>query len=91
MGMIVLVRGSLKGMNRVAECEVVAMKRTIVNTRKSRNHYDEVYTEFAIVEAPPDLPDGEYLVRVGRQTLSAHLCRGLWLSCCELSPKSAVL
>lgn len=87
MSMIVLVRGSLKGMGREAECEVVAMKRTIVNTRDSREHFEEVYTEFGIVDAPADLPDGAYTVCVGKQTFRSTLRHGLWLNNFEVQPK----
>ena len=89
MSMIVLVRGSLKGMGREAECEVVAMKRTIVNIRNSRDHFDEIYTEFGIVDAPADLPDGAYMLRIGKQSFGATLRHGLWLSNCEVQPKLA--
>lgn len=78
MGMIVLVRGSLQGMGREVECEVVAMKRTIVNSPRSRPQFNEVYSDCGIVDAPGDLPDGEYTVRVGNQLFSTKLRRGLW-------------
>jgi len=79
MGMIVLVRGSLRGMGREVECEVVAMKRTIINQRKLRPHIDEVYSECGVLDAPADLPDGEYTVSVGAQTFNTKRRRGLWL------------
>lgn len=79
MGMIVLVRGSLEGMGREAECEVVAMKRTIIDEQRLRPHISEVYSDCGVLNAPSDLPDGEYTVRVGDQVFSTRRRRGLWL------------
>ena len=78
MGMIVLVRGSLQGMGREVECEVVAMKRTIINPPRVRPQIKEVYSDCGVVDAPSDLPDGNYTVRVGNQFFNAKLQRGLW-------------
>jgi hypothetical protein len=79
MGMIVLVRGSLQGMGREVECEVVAMKRTIINPPKARPLFDDIYSDCGVIDAPADLPDGEYTVRVGNQFFSTRLHRGLWI------------
>lgn len=83
MGMIVLVRGYLRGMGREADCEVVAMKRTIEHMRKSRRHFEEIYSEFGVIDAPPDLPDGDYTVQIGKHVFTTTRRRGLWLSRCE--------
>ena len=79
MGMIVLVRGSLRGMGHEVECEVVAMKRTVLHPPKERPQIDEVYSDCGVLNAPQDLPDGEYTVRVGNQLFSTRRRRGLWL------------
>lgn len=83
MSMIVVVRGLLRGMGREAECEVVAVKRMVAKMQGLGRPFDEVYSEFGVIEAPSDLPDGNYTVCVCNQTFSTILRHGMWLSCFE--------
>ncbi len=80
MGMIVMMRGSLQGMGREAECEVVARKQIVVSTRKSESSFNEEYSDIGVIEAPVDLPDGDYTVRVANYTFTATRRNGLWLN-----------
>ena len=83
MGMIVLVRGILRGMGREVECDLVAMRRSVPSGSMFRSQPDHVYTDFGVIEAPEDLPDGQYTVALGGQVLTTRKQRGLWLTCSE--------
>ena len=82
MSSIVLLRGSLNGMGREVECGLVALRTVVNSPRKSRRRPAQVtYTNFGVIEAAEDLPDGTYTVHVGNQILSTDKKNGLWLSC----------
>lgn len=83
MGMIVLLRGVVRGMGREAECEVVAL-RQIAATKSKFRRPKSFFRDFGVIEAPNDLPDGEYTVRVGDQILNTAKVHGIWLTCTEL-------
>lgn len=82
MGMIVLVRGELNGMGRHASCGLVAIQKTLAQP-KFRREPEHVYTDYGVIEAPTDLPDGEYTVRIGKQELTTKKQHGIWLTCSE--------
>ena len=76
---IVLLRATLKGQGREAECNILV--RVSI-----RNEANEVfarssvrYSECSVISAPADLPDGEY--RVTFEGHVAHVKRehGVWL------------
>lgn len=87
MGMIVLVRGVLRGMGHEVECDLVAMRRLVPSQSKFQRKPGQVYTDFGVIEAPDDLPDGHYTVSLGQQVLTTRKQRGLWLTCSECSGK----
>jgi hypothetical protein len=87
MGMIVLVRGVLRGMGQEVECDLIAMRRFVPSQSKFRRKPDHVYTDFGVIEAPDDLPDGQYTVSLGKQVLTTQKQRGLWLTCSECARK----
>lgn len=52
----VLVRGTIRGMSRRAPCEL------LVRRQRRAGSTDYVYTDWTILSAPADLPDGNYVV-----------------------------
>jgi hypothetical protein len=80
MGSIVLVRGSLKGMGLQAECEVLARRLTTVVTPPTGSTTGLSYSECSVIQAPVDLPDGDYVFRFKRHAVTMSKKRGAWLS-----------
>jgi hypothetical protein len=76
---IVLLRGSLQGMEREAECEVLARTLGFTWSVESAKRVP-VYTDCSVLTAPPNLPDGEYLVTFEGNFVMATRQRGHWLS-----------
>ena len=79
VGAIALVRGTLKGMSREAACELLARRRPLPGANPfSVKRYE--YTQFSIVQAPVDLPDGDYTLSTeDHQELPVEKVHGLWL------------
>lgn len=73
MRTVVLLRGSVEGMGRTARCEMLAMKEYLSPTSPP------IYSRCCILDAPEDLPDGEYQVTFAGHRVSAHKEVGLWL------------
>ena len=71
-GPAVLILGALHGMEREAKCEILA--------RKQPPNLGPGYIWASIVDAPADLPDGEYQVMFDRHTLQATKEYDHWLS-----------
>jgi hypothetical protein len=67
----VLESGALRGMEREANCDVLA--------RKQSSDLDSDYAWASIVNAPAELPDGEYLVMFDRHTVQVAKARDQWL------------
>lgn len=79
MGAITLVRGLLKGMGRETACELLARRRPLPGGNPSGIRRFE-YTQFSIVQAPADCPDGDYtLTTEDSQVLPVVKLRGLWM------------
>ena len=76
---IVLLRGSLHGMEREAECEVLARKLGFTWSVESGKSV-AVYTDCSVITAPSDLPDGEYCVNFDGHIVAVTRQRGHWLS-----------
>lgn len=76
---LVLIRGKLRGMGREVDCELIARGKGPDEQDKA------LYSDCSVIDAPPDLPDGEYTVSVGNQLFTAAKRRGLWVSCRETS------
>jgi hypothetical protein len=70
--MVVLIGGKLRGMEREINCEVVA--------RRAPFDPDAGYVDAFILNAPPDLPNGEYTVILDHHTILAANEHGLWFS-----------
>ena len=79
-GTVVLLHGSIKGMGREAECEILARRLPIPVDPRDPMPRLFTYTDCSVVEAPADLPEGEYLAQFEGYSLSVTLYRGLWLS-----------
>lgn len=78
-GTIVLVRGVARGMAREAPCELLARKRLLPGLDShGRKRYE--YTQCSVLQAPSDLPDGEYVVTTedGHSIATAKMY-GHWL------------
>jgi hypothetical protein len=75
MGTVVLLRAILKGMGREVECEVIAWRSSAdaANTPLSK------YSSCSVLNAPADLPDGEYTIHLDSQDIPTLRRRGLWL------------
>ena len=73
MRCVVLIHGMLRGMGRQSECEMLAMKETLPGRRP-------VYSRCSVIEAPAELPDGEYTVSFDDGTVKVKRQGGLWLA-----------
>ena len=79
MGSIVLVVGTIKGMGREADCEVLARKEDLPATA-NRGKWTYEYSQCSVLKAPSDLPDGAYAVMTSDgQTFSTNKHGGLCL------------
>ena len=70
-GKAVLVHGSVRGMQRQENCDVIARRRN----RETGFEYVGGF----IVNAPPDLPEGEYQVEFEGHTMRATKRGGHWI------------
>ncbi|MGA7885416.1 MAG: hypothetical protein WCA44_06690 [Acidobacteriaceae bacterium] len=78
-GAIALVRGLIRGMGREAACELLARRRPLPDTDKSGIRRYE-YSQFSIVQAPAEFPDGDYtVITEDGQQLPVSKFRGLWM------------
>jgi hypothetical protein len=59
-------------MNREASCEVLARRHSVQDGSS--------YSEGFVLNAPADLPDGEYTILFNGHVLHASKDRGLWLT-----------
>ncbi len=64
--------GVLRGIGLEAKCEIIVRKSTSPGT--------SAYSEGFVLNAPPELPDGEYAVAFDHHTLRVTKERGLWLT-----------
>ena len=71
---VVMLPGRLKGMGREADCTVGAVEVSLPGTNLSE------YTKCSIHEAPNDLPDGQYQLTFGGQTVPVQKRDGSWLA-----------
>ena len=77
-GSIILLHGKLRGMDREAECDILA--RRVDDSDPRFLHRLFRYFECSILTAPADLPDGDYIAYFAGQSVVATRTRGLWLS-----------
>lgn len=73
MRSVVLIQGLLRGMGREAPCEMLAIRES----QSGKNL--PVYTCCSVIEAPIDLPDGDYTVTFNAWSVSARKEAGLWV------------
>ena len=72
MRFAVLLKGTLRGMGRHCDCELLATKS--VSPGNSR----PTYSHCAVIEAPSDLPDGDYEVEFAGEVAVTRLQYGCW-------------
>jgi hypothetical protein len=72
MRFAVLIKGILRGMGREAPCEVLATKSVVPETSRP------IYSHCAVIEAPADLPDGDYEVEFSGEVAITRLQEGCW-------------
>jgi hypothetical protein len=72
MGSITRVSGVLLGMGFVAHCDVLA------RMTQCKNH--RAYSEGFVLNAPDDLPDGDYVAIFDGYTLPATKEHGFWFT-----------
>ncbi|MGA8109824.1 MAG: hypothetical protein WBD46_11600 [Acidobacteriaceae bacterium] len=80
MRSVVLVRGSVEGMGCTARCEMLAMKEYLSETAPP------IYSRCCVIDAPMELPDGDYRVTFAGHQVSAHKESGLWLPADDAVP-----
>jgi hypothetical protein len=73
MRSVVLIQGLLRGMGRETPCEMLAIRES----QSGKNL--PVYTRCSVIEAPIDLPDGDYTVTFNVYSVSARKEAGLWI------------
>lgn len=73
MRFAVLSKGVLRGMGREAVCELLATKTVVPEATQA------IYSHCAIIEAPQDLPDGDYEVEFAGEVAIVSRRSGFWL------------
>lgn len=76
---MVLMRGVLRGIGRKADCELLLRKERLPGpSRQGAVKYR--YTQWTVLHAPPDLPDGDYTITTADGFhFPATRARGHWL------------
>jgi hypothetical protein len=67
-----LIKGILRGMGCVADCELIA------TGTDSHAKFSPFYSRCAVVQAPDDLPDGYYEVTFNGHSAFLHRLNGTW-------------
>lgn len=73
MRSVVLIHGLLRGMGREESCEMLAIKES------DRGGGQPIYSRCGVIDAPPDLPDGDYTVSFNGYAVPAKREGGLWI------------
>src|ERR1700680_214586 len=73
MRFAVLMKGVLRGMGHQTPCELLATKTVVPEASRP------VYSHCAIIEAPSDLPYGDYEVEFSGEVAITRLQEGGWL------------
>lgn len=66
------MNGTLRGMGRECTCEVLATKSVDPEARRP------TYSHCAVIDAPTDLPDGDYEVEFSGEVAITRLQDGCW-------------
>jgi hypothetical protein len=80
MRSVVLIRGVLRGMGREAPCEMLAIQETQPETAQA------VYFRCSVIDAPMELPDGDYTLAFNGHAVAARKEGGLWVPGGATSP-----
>lgn len=78
MRSVVRLRGWLRGMDRESACVLLAWKETL-HSENGLGAFQYVYSRVQVLDAPSDLPDGDYQIAFGSQRLPVTRRHGLWL------------
>jgi hypothetical protein len=73
MRSVVLIHAWLEGMGCEVPCELLAIRESLSEPNRI------VYSRCSVIEAPHDLPDGNYRVTFDAFTVPAHKEAGLWM------------
>jgi hypothetical protein len=73
MRSVVMIHGLLRGMEREAPCEMLAMKEA------ESERGPVIFSRCSVIDAPMDLPDGDYTVAFNGCVVSARKEAGLWM------------
>lgn len=68
---IIILQGMLYGKNREVPCEVLAWRRGADSKLP--------YSQLRVADAPNDLPDGDYTLRIDGMTVSTKRKDGSWM------------
>ena len=68
---VIILQGMLYGKRREAPCEILAWKGAPGSNL--------AYSQMRVAEAPNDLPDGEYTLRVDGITITTRKKDGSWM------------
>ncbi len=73
MRSVVLIHGLLTGMGQHEPCEMLAIKES------GSGVSPEVFSRCSVIDAPQELPDGDYMVSFNGFSVSARKECGLWI------------
>jgi hypothetical protein len=73
MRSVVLIHGLLTGMGQHEPCEMLAIKES------GSAATEEVFSRCSVIDAPQELPDGDYRVSFNGHSVSARKEGGLWV------------
>lgn len=73
MRFAVLMKGTLRGMGHEAPCELIATKTVLPEATQP------VYSHCAIIEAPRELPDGDYEIEFAGEIAVTKRHGGSWM------------
>jgi hypothetical protein len=66
-------------MGRESSCVLLAWK-DMLRCEENLGAFRYVYSRLQVLDAPADLPDGEYLAGFGEQSVLVSKRSGIWLS-----------
>jgi len=75
---MVLLRASLEGMNRLAECDVLVRKISPNQMNVVSGTHVQLFSECSVISAPVTLPDGVYTVSFDAHSVTATKQGGIW-------------
>ena len=73
MRSVVMIHGLLRGMEREAPCDMIAMKEA------EPEKGPVIFSRCSVIDAPIDLPDGDYTVSFNGCVVSVRKEAGLWM------------